>query len=763
MFPQHDACRAHSRISLRPTFTFLSSKYTQLGWPDGWELGKGWELEQNKCEWCPATGNRCGEHLQSPINLQREVGDKSDRQHLECFDAHWIAYEDGGCDWEDMINNPWAPNRNAFQIRRHALQIVQPVDEQKGILQCQAKGRKFPRLDYPKGFPKWWHLSHTEITTPSEHSQHGRFYDAEVHLAHFYESNDGELHNDMGKVVIFLDGVKGQSRWSFLDKLICQWREVEDQVRKDCDLPYEVPDYPGCRNDAAPAPSPPPKAPFADPYPWIDCDTVENPKRMCKPSSCCEEDALFTRYCSSVYEEYKDTIGSICWHCCPGKIVDPQVAPTNLQPIGASPPAPTPRPAREPEKDPVAPVPAPKDDFSCKDYPSIDFKDMCRNACVSPRCSSNTCHAFYETFKDNMEQACSTCCRSSRSVAPAPPIHPEIPQYDCRDVAPFGNPYRICKDTSCCNPKRNNNKYCRREVYNVFGDDIFGICWYCCSTPKLAEGAPEFSRRSMLRSSSNTTLLYKWETLVEEEEEEDKHAVDHPLLPDEEEEEPLPEVQVQDYSSIEKLDDSDAAGNYFEEVDPMKYIHNIELSDEDYRPNMSEEDFAAELEEYQRQRAIEKASEEEHGHRRLVNYDNVKWSDYAWMREVGTEYYFRYEGSQAVPPCYEKAHYRVMKDYIRVHPSQIEELERLIAQRIAPKNSEKRSCRPDTAGKARGRSNGKAVDVNRPLQSTTEKHKNTFCECKDWKSKFGSDREWCEMSTRKRFYDQPYNFDTDDF
>lgn len=42
------------------------------GWPDGWEQAVGWELTRNRCEWCPETGNDCGLHRQSPINLLRE-------------------------------------------------------------------------------------------------------------------------------------------------------------------------------------------------------------------------------------------------------------------------------------------------------------------------------------------------------------------------------------------------------------------------------------------------------------------------------------------------------------------------------------------------------------------------------------------------------------------------------------------------------------------------------------------------------------------
>ena len=42
------------------------------GWPDGWELGIGWELDTNKCEWCPENGQHsCGLHRQSPIDLYR--------------------------------------------------------------------------------------------------------------------------------------------------------------------------------------------------------------------------------------------------------------------------------------------------------------------------------------------------------------------------------------------------------------------------------------------------------------------------------------------------------------------------------------------------------------------------------------------------------------------------------------------------------------------------------------------------------------------
>lgn len=55
------------------------------GWPDGWELGIGWALTTNKCEWCPEGGHNCGLHRQSPIDLLRA---DSTTGH----DSEWYVY-----------------------------------------------------------------------------------------------------------------------------------------------------------------------------------------------------------------------------------------------------------------------------------------------------------------------------------------------------------------------------------------------------------------------------------------------------------------------------------------------------------------------------------------------------------------------------------------------------------------------------------------------------------------------------------------------
>ena len=54
------------------------------GWPDGWKLGVGWHLENNLCQSCPESGNTCGLHSQSPINLLRS--DATTGHNTEWYD-----------------------------------------------------------------------------------------------------------------------------------------------------------------------------------------------------------------------------------------------------------------------------------------------------------------------------------------------------------------------------------------------------------------------------------------------------------------------------------------------------------------------------------------------------------------------------------------------------------------------------------------------------------------------------------------------------
>ena len=99
-----------------------------------------------------------------------------------------------------------------------------------------------------------------------------------------------------------------------------------------------------------------------------------------------------------------------------------------------------------------------------------------------------------------------------------------------------------------------------------------------------------------------------------------------------------------------------------------------------------------------------------------------------------------------------------MKDPIRVHKRQIAELNRLLAWRLNPD-----TCEIDTAGVISD--DGNTIKANREIQYYHSTHRMVFCECKDWPSKFESDKEWCDDweddTDYTRFYKQPYSFDSD--
>lgn len=165
-----------------------------------------------------------------------------------------------------------------------------------------------------------------------------------------------------------------------------------------------------------------------------------------------------------------------------------------------------------------------------------------------------------------------------------------------------------------------------------------------------------------------------------------------------------------------------------------------------------------------------RAHEEFHErHRQLLGGAEMEWFNYFAMIGVRTEYYYRYSGSQTIPPCYgsfvgssrrQTNHWRVMKDPIRIHPRQLKEMQRLLAERIAPTNDPVNACKPDTAAKVEG---GKVIAA-RPVQYTHQAHYKVFCECKDWPSKWPEDREWCQISDiNERFYENPYNFESPGF
>lgn len=166
---------------------------------------------------------------------------------------------------------------------------------------------------------------------------------------------------------------------------------------------------------------------------------------------------------------------------------------------------------------------------------------------------------------------------------------------------------------------------------------------------------------------------------------------------------------------------------------------------------------------------VKKQQSGAHGHhgRELMNYENIDWFNYFPMIGCRTEYYYRYSGTQTIPPCHGRFasgqsrtntnNWRAMKDPIRISKRQLLELHRLLRERIAPIDDPINQCQPDTAGKV-DTSTG-LINVARPLQQNSKPHYTVFCECVNWVSKWTEDQNWClEQDQLTRFYDKPYNY-----
>jgi hypothetical protein len=210
--------------------------------------------------------------------------------------------------------------------------------------------------------------------------------------------------------------------------------------------------------------------------------------------------------------------------------------------------------------------------------------------------------------------------------------------------------------------------------------------------------------------------------------------------------------------------------NYEQSLIDENYIpKTIKMHPDDYKDedDFDWDDFIAQ--QYQKEESEPNADER---HRHLENYDHVgPWFNYFPMLGVKTEYYFRYSGSQTIPPCYgdfipnnnraRTNNWRIMKDPLRVSHRQINEMHRLLRERIAPADDPLSACKPDTAAK-QDPDDPTKVWVARPLQSTSNAHHMTFCECTNWASKFYEDKRWCRLHQDKqsRFYEHPYGFDS---
>jgi hypothetical protein len=385
-----------------------------------------------------------------------------------------------------------------------------------------------------------------------------------------------------------------------------------------------------------------------------------------------------------------------------------------------------------------------------------DDEFMC---CQSPRSSSNYCHGIYDIFGDKIESACHHCCLEERGealeVGPANTPKDGLEPYAECDTA-LENTGRLCKAESCCDVGFADTEYCQ-EQWALHAGNVERICWYCCFPSKVF---PEPSRRQLSANANNGTNVFdvSRDVMLPNDSNELLSVLDEKI-------DYVSEISTD--SSIN--DDHPYVQSAMSEEEMIKFYKSnprefgpgdkvfdhpflkrkVVVRAENFEPKgqKDEDAYFEEIHNAFQRRQLQTSYKE--------NYADVFWWPYEWLLKVGTEYYFRYEGSMTVPPCYTVNHWRVMKDPIRVAEHQIKELERLLAWRING------NCEASTAGKPR-EGNPDAVDVNRPLQELERGHRMVFCECQDWPSKFPMDREWCKKwQTRDpelRLFDNPYNW-----
>jgi Eukaryotic-type carbonic anhydrase len=330
----------------------------------------------------------------------------------------------------------------------------------------------------------------------------------------------------------------------------------------------------------------------------------------------------------------------------------------------------------------------------------INFPRMCSSTeacCGDVRADTNYCLDIYDKLGTGLEAACFRCCDPPQPVGPAAPVLDDLPlTIQC---SALGNvPNRMCRLDSCCSNPRSQSDYCNDQYSSFSKNELKQICHYCCSTP--SEIGPSISNRN-LRSSVNKI--------------------------------------GQDETTTRNL-----VGSKEFNVLGKKFL----LGKENFLPTKE-----SDQENNSRRYSERKRRNLQQAH--LENYDDVEWHAYEWLFRVETEYYFRYEGTMSVPPCWEVVHWRNMKDPLIVNKRQIDELNRLLAWRNNPT-----TCARETAGVVS--QDGIHITAAREIQYKHDQHRFVFCECPNWPSKFKKDRNWChkykEDTNYTRFYNHPYSF-----
>lgn len=498
-----------------------------------------------------------------------------------------------------------------------------------------------------------------------------------------------------------------------------------------------------------------------------------------KPLGRCEGDCDIRQDCATGLDCYQRYLPNLAVPGCSGGELDDTLTDycVPIEMMTQSSPAPAPKPVTlSPVAETQVPVDSRADEttntttpalpsLECRAYTSVNFLRMCKqdSCCVNPRSESDFCHESYVKLGNDTESACHHCCLElqgeAKAVGPDAVVNPEIPKLlECDTV---DQPGRICRANSCCDATGSQNGFCQQQYSKYTQEEMESIC-----VSLLNHLSPLFSCHSctlpLLYISISTPL--QWYCCHPSKTMDFDVRRSLAASPEDEESSTANKPKGLRQKKKHPQHDSKAAAKEFYKNQTLPVTENDRVThDVNGRPvivreenfeekgTMDEEKYFEELIASYKRRALQQSIVE--------NYDDVHWWPYEWFLKVGTEYYFRYEGTQTVPPCYDTAHWRAYKDPIRVAPHQMRELERLIAWRRGDQ------CQEDTAGKPTGNPN--LVNVARPLQSYHRLHRMVFCECQDWPSKFPADRQWCRnwqnLAPEERLIASPYNFPSNGF
>lgn len=78
--------------------------------------------------------------------------------------------------------------------------------------------------------------------------QEGKRYSGEIQMYHWYSVNatTAGINNEMAAVTVFLEAYENTPDYDVLNRIICEWRDAEEQNRDQCGLPSVTVEYPGC-------------------------------------------------------------------------------------------------------------------------------------------------------------------------------------------------------------------------------------------------------------------------------------------------------------------------------------------------------------------------------------------------------------------------------------------------------------------------------------------------------------------------------------